>query len=86
MSDLSYGFGESRSAINCTNQLVQFIKEADQMKDYQVVIFLDIRKAYDNVDMVILERILIFKNFPDKLIKWLICFFQNSGRKNWNNI
>lgn len=73
----SFGFREGRSSINCINTLISFIKEAWRNNEKVICTFLDISKAYDNVNLFELKKKLDKKNIPAKYTNWIINFFSN---------
>lgn len=59
ISDYSFGFKQKTSAINCVNALISNIHEAKRQNEIAIVTFLDLSKAFDNVDLNKLLNILV---------------------------
>lgn len=78
LSPYSFGFRSKTSSINCVNYVVHSIEKAKSQKKCIMVTFLDLSKAFDNVDITILLKIIIEKNFPPHITDWL--FFYLSKR------
>lgn len=68
---LSFGFKEDSSTIDCINYLVSTIVEAQRNKMVVSTIFLDLTKAFDSVDIIILLKQLDNFAVPNKILKWL---------------
>lgn len=70
---LSFGFKQKTSAINCVNMLITKINEARNEKEYSICTFLDLSKAFDSVNIEKLLHILKQKKIPDEIIDW--CYY-----------
>lgn len=73
----SYGFRNNRSTTNCVNHLVSLINQGWRNKKKVIGIFLDLSKAYDNVNVKKLRDIMDSKMIPATLTNWTINFFIN---------
>lgn len=69
----SFGFKQKTSAINCVNMLIAKINHSKNKKHFSLCTFLDLSKAFDNVNIEKLLNILKEKKFPDELIDW--CYY-----------
>lgn len=72
-SEFSYGFRPGRSAHDAVRQMQQYVKEG-----YRIVVDLDIRKFFDNVDHDILMS-LVARRIRDKSILRLIGRYLRAG-------
>ncbi|CRK86597.1 CLUMA_CG000358, isoform A [Clunio marinus] len=66
-----YGFRRDKNAKLCINDLINDIKDSKQKYDHVAVIFLDINKAFDSVNIDLLIDTLIKLNYPYKIIDYL---------------
>ena len=76
LSQYSFGFKSKTSSINCVNYLVHTIEKAKNNKKCLIVTFLDLSKAFDNVDISKLLKILSEKDFPKYIIDWLYFYLR----------
>lgn len=72
----SFGFKSKTSSINCVNYLVSKIENTKNNKQCIMVTFLDLSKAFDNIDISTLLTILKEKGFPAHLIDWLYFYLR----------
>lgn len=72
----SFGFREKTSAVNCVNTLTSLINTAKNNRKVILVTFLDLTKAFDNVNITKLLEILIDFNYPSELINWLYMYLK----------
>lgn len=67
----SFGFKKYTSSINCINMLMSKIRENNRNGNCAIVTFLDLSKAFDNVNINHLINILHNKNIPEGIIRWI---------------
>lgn len=72
----SFGFKSKTSSVNCVNYLISKIEQAKNKKKCIMVTFLDLTKAFDNVNITKLLTILKEKKFPSHLIDWLYFYLR----------
>lgn len=77
LPDCTYGFRKGRSTINCLNLLNSMINEAIKEKKYCTTVFLDISKAYDDVNLEKLCIIMDSYSIPPMITNWIVNFFSN---------
>lgn len=77
LPNTTYGFRKGYSTLTCLNELSHLIIEGREKKKRIVITFLDIKKAYDNVNIKKLKDILIRLQFPPKIINWIIDYLTN---------
>lgn len=68
---LSFGYRKGHSAICCVNYVVNTIKEAKTKKQHCIAIFLDISKAFDEVDGQKMLDILNEKGILEGINRWI---------------
>ena len=61
------------------------IEEAEDSKDEDLLIFLDIEKAYDTVKWRFLTTVLQNIGFPDNFIHWIEVLYKNKEIRFYNN-
>lgn len=74
LPDSTFGFRKNRSTSTCLNELTQIIFNNKSKNLQSIVLFLDISKAYDNVNINKLKSILDNCLLPPRIINWLISF------------
>lgn len=73
----TYGFRKNHSTINCINSLIIDIKSQQAIKNKVVAIFIDISKAYDNVNPLKLKDVMEKKGIPSLISNWIGQFLIN---------
>lgn len=72
----SFGFKKRSSAINCVNFLISKIQESKRNNFIPIVTFLDLSKAFDNVDIEILLETLTLTGIPSDLVDWVYFYLK----------
>lgn len=72
----SFGFREKTSSVNCVNTLITTINNSKNNKKIVLVTFLDLSKAFDNVNITKLLNILTAYNYPPELVNWLFLYLK----------
>lgn len=72
----SYGFKKHTSAINCVNTLVTKVQEAKKEGMVVAATFLDLSKAFDNVDINKLLSIMEQLEIPTEIINWVYAYLK----------
>lgn len=67
----SYGFKKHTSAINCVNTLISKIYEAKREGMVLAATFLDLTKAFDNVNVSKLLSIMEHLRIPSEIVNWV---------------
>ena len=83
------GFRKGRSTSDCTIIVQQAIHTAFRKKEILLAVFLDIQKAYDNVNRTLLFEIIKEKpGIPIKVLNWLKKFLLSDrrGRVKFKNV
>lgn len=72
----SYGFKKHTSAINCVNTLIVKVNEAKREGMVLAATFLDLTKAFDNVNISKLLTIMKQLNIPSEIINWVYTYLK----------
>lgn len=73
----SFGFKKHTSAINCVNYLVSMVTHSKREGLVMVATFLDLSKAFDNVNVDKLLETLRNENIPNHLVNWVYHYLKN---------
>jgi ribonuclease HI len=71
LPNYSFGFRKKTSAINCVNTLLSHVTKSKREGDIVIATFLDLTKAFDNVDISKLLGILKELAVPSEIINWI---------------
>ena len=75
LSDKSFAYRKGRSASMCLNEIGHKISSLRIEKYKVVMLALDINKAYDCVNLALLEEMLVNKSVPSEITVWILNFF-----------
>lgn len=67
----SFGFRKNKSCMDCVNILITKISKYRKVYDFVAVVFLDLNKAFDNIDKQKLIKTLYDFKTPQKIINYL---------------
>lgn len=79
--DYSFGFKKKTSAINCVNTLISHVHNAKRNKKVVIATFLDLSKAFDNVDIKILLKKLSELKVPTAIVNWIYYYLKKRNTK-----